>query len=148
MREIVFRSSKFPSTSTSEERDAAQQIWAAELAKGRANLPAFVLLGDVRQGDKRLIFSMFDAAGSDMCEESENGHNAKDIYTVCRLRVVSWPVQGTKAAELPGYCMVSGGDHPMNRVEYRYDTAVQTMHFRTIQYGKVVPACNRALKLS
>jgi hypothetical protein len=34
-----------------------------------------------------------------------------------------------------------------SRIEYRYDSGSQTVQFRTIQFGKVVPNCSRSLKL-
>ncbi|WP_404299047.1 hypothetical protein [Alicycliphilus denitrificans] len=151
MREAVFDSSNFPSTASPEDRAIAQRIWANELMARLKDeqrfLPGFALIGDVREGEKRIVFSMFAAAASEHCEPAANGAAVQDIFVECRMRVVGWPPTGRHIAELPGYCMIYGGDHKKNRVEYRYDTSAQTLHFRTIQFGKVVPACSRALKL-
>lgn len=152
MREAVFDSSVFSSTASTEDREIVQSIWADELMgrrkEGQKFFPGFALIGDVREGEKRVVFSMFAAAGSDYCDQAANGAAAHDIFVECRIRVTNWPLTGGKIAELPGYCMMYGGDYQKNRVEYRYDTAAQTVHFRTFQYGKLVPKCARALKLS
>ena len=152
MREVVFSSTKFPSTGTEEERAILRIIWAKELAAPRAAtsgqvLPVFTLIGDVRQGGRRVVFSMFSAASSDRCEPPENGADAKDIYSVCSMRVTPWPMQGHQVADLPGYCMVFGTQRDKSRIEYAYDTSDRILRLRTIQFGKEVPACARALKL-
>ncbi len=41
--------------------------------------------------------------------------------------------------------MMYGADPTRNRMEYRVDQ--MQVHFRTIENGKVVPECNRLLKL-
>lgn len=152
MREVVFDSTKFPSTGTEEDRAMLKLIWARELAAPRSAssgqiLPAFTLIGDVRQGGRRVVFSMFSAASSDRCESPENSADAKDIYSVCSMRVTPWPMQGHQVADLPGYCMVYGTQRDKSRIEYAFDTSDRTLRLRTIQFGKEVPACARALKL-
>lgn len=151
MRKAVFDGTNFISTASPEDRVIAQRIWdhelMARLKDEQGYLPGFALVGDVREGDKRIVFSMFAAAASEHCEPAANGASAHDIFVECRMRVTGWPLTGRKIAELPGYCMIHSGDLQKNRVEYRYDTAAQTVHFRTFQYGKLVPKCARALKL-
>lgn len=89
---------------------------------------------------------MFSAGGVDSCDPAANGAAASDIFEVCRLRVTGWP-QATHPVDLPGYCMIAGPRDNNSRTEYRYDTPTQTVQFRTIQFGKVVPSCTRSLKL-
>lgn len=151
MREIVFNSINFASTGTEEERQILQQIWSKELSAhlsgNSKELPAFTLVGDARDNGKRIIFTMFDAAGSDRCETAENGASAHDIFVLCRMRVLAWPMLGYKFTDLPNYCMLRSGGDKQNRVEYFYDKSQKMVKFRTIQYGKLVQNCSRALKL-
>lgn len=151
MREVVFNSTNFASTGTEEERQILQQIWSKELSAhlsgNSKELPAFTLVGDARDSGKRIIFTMFDAAGSDRCETAENGASAHDIFVLCRMRVSSWPMLGPKFIDLPNYCMLRSGGDKKNRVEYFYNKNQKMVNFRTIQYGKLVQNCSRALKL-
>lgn len=151
MREAVFDQARLPSTAPEEDRAMAQRIWGTELAARRSDqwgpLPGFVLIGDVREGSKRIVFSMYAAAESEHCDPAANGAGAKDIFVECRMRVTHWPYTGRHMAELPGYCMIYAASETNSRVEYRYESAAQTVQFRTIQFGKVVPQCSRALKL-
>ncbi|WP_233168002.1 hypothetical protein [Xylophilus sp. ASV27] len=152
MREVVFDSTQFPSTGTEEDRAILKQIWAKELAAPRSTgggqtLPAFALIGDVRQAGRRVVFTFFAAARNDRCEPPENGADATNIYSLCSMRVTPWPMQGHKIADLPGYCMVYAAKRDKNRVEYAFDSSDRVLRLRTIQFGKEVPACSRALKL-
>ena len=149
MHELVFSDSptSWPSTGTLNERAIALKVWARELAK-RPNptLPAFVLIGEAHIGGQHVVFTLFDAAGSTRCEPVENGVGAYDTYTVCLMRVTTWPPAG-QVAELPGYCMLYAERKEQNRIEYAVDPARRTVAFRAIQYGQVVPRCSRELKL-
>lgn len=117
-----FNSINFASTGTEEERQILQQIWSKELSAhlsgNSKELPAFTLVGDARDNGKRIIFTMFDAAGSDRCETAENGASAHDIFVLCRMRVLAWPMLGYKFTDLPNYCMLRSGGDKQNRVEY------------------------------
>lgn len=150
MHELVFSdspTSKWPSTGTLSERTIALRIWAGDLAsRPDSTFPAFVLIGEANIGGQRVVFTLFDAAGSTRCEPVANGAGAYDFYTVCTMRVTTWPPAG-RTAELPGYCMLYAAPKNQNRVEYAVDPARKTIAFRTIQYGQVVPRCSRELKL-
>lgn len=152
MREVVFHSSKFPSSGTEADRQILRTIWAKELTSTRKSadgqpLPAFALVGDVQRGGRKVVFSMFSAAGSDRCEDPENGAQATDIHSVCSLRVAPWPMQGRQVADLPGYCMIFGTKRDKSRIEYSFDASDSLLRLRAIQFGKVVPACSRSLRL-
>lgn len=157
MREVVFNSEKFSSTGTAADRALLAQIWATQLkaldAKSKnGKYPAFTLIADVNVDSKRFVLSFFDAAGSEHCLDAANGRGAVDIYVVCDLRV-SW-LDGSTAHSrfVANHCMLRGDnkDTPRskNHVEYAVDTRAKTVYLRTIQYGKVVPLCSRALKLA
>ncbi|WIY36637.1 hypothetical protein QRO11_10065 [Paracidovorax citrulli] len=152
MREVVFHSSKFPSSGTEADRQILRSIWAKELISTRKSadgqpLPAFALVGDVQRGGRKVVFSMFSAAGTDRCEDPENGAQVTDIYSVCSLRVTPWPMQGRQVADLPGYCMIFGTQRDKSRIEYAFDAGESLLRLRAIQFGKVVPACSRSLRL-
>lgn len=157
MREVVFDSSVFSSTGTAEDREILKTVWAAELSAPRVGsagkrLPAFALLGDAATAEGKVVFSMFAAAGNSLCQDAPNGADATDIYSICTLRVTAWPTRpGLRAIELPGYCMLyANTDRSQNRVEYRIERTQPafTVRFRAWQFGRVVPACNRSLRLS
>ena len=151
MREVVFDNPELPSTASQEDRNLVQEIWGSELAARRTDergpFPGYVLIGHVHQGPKQIVFSMYTTAGSDHCDPAANGSGVTDIFVECRMRVTTRPYTGLHKAELPSYCMIYAASETNSRVEYRYDTATQTLHFRTIQFGKGVPVCTRALKL-
>ncbi|GKS73263.1 hypothetical protein AVME950_00225 [Acidovorax sp. SUPP950] len=152
MREVVFHSSNFPSSGTEADRQMLQSIWGRELTSTRKSasgqaLPAFALVGDVQRGGRRVVFSMFSKAGTDRCEDPENGAQVTDIYSVCSLRVTPWPMQGRQVADLPGYCMIFGTQRDKSRIEYAFDATDSLLRLRAIQFGKVVPACSRSLRL-
>jgi len=150
MHEAVFDWPELPTTATAEERSILQALWAKELAARHktptGQLPGFALIGDVREGAKRIVFTMLSAGGVDSCDPAANGAAASDIYEVCRLRVTGWP-QARQPVDLPGYCMIAGPRDSNSRIEYRYDKPAQSVQFRTIQFGQPVPNCSRTLKL-
>lgn len=151
MRQAVFDWPEAPSTATAEQRSMLQKLWATELAARHKTpsgfLPGFALIGEVREGTKRIVFSMFSAGGVDSCDPAADGAAASDIYEVCRLRISSWPQASTLPVDLPGYCMIAGSSGTNGRTEYRYDQQAHTVQFRTIQFGQLVPSCARSLKL-
>ncbi|WP_313569356.1 hypothetical protein [Comamonas terrigena] len=151
MHEAVFDRPGLPTTATKEEREIAQALWATELsARERTSaglMSAYALVGDVREGAKRIVFSMYASGDDPSCDAAPNGADASDIFVRCRMRVASWPPSGAPAASLPGYCMIFAASETNSRIEYRYDRSAQTLQFRTIQFGKVVPSCSRSLKL-
>ncbi|MDH1501383.1 hypothetical protein [Comamonas terrigena] len=151
MHEAVFDRPGMSSTATQEERDIVKFLWAREFAAREQThtgpMSAYALVGDVREGTKRIVFSMFASGDDPSCDAAPNGADANDIYVRCRMRVSSWPPSGAPAAALPGYCMIFAASETNSRIEYRYDSGSQTVQFRTIQFGKVVPNCSRSLKL-
>ncbi|WP_287919189.1 hypothetical protein [Comamonas sp.] len=151
-REIVFDAANFPSSGTDNDRKILENLWSTELSQREeiskgVKYHAFSLIGNVEIAEKSLIFSFYDAAGSDTCEFAQNGASAHDIYTLCTMRLLL--NGGSRIINLPNYCMLYGGKkRDKNRLEYRFNQKQQTVDFRTWQYGKIVPACNRTLKIS
>lgn len=128
-------------------------LWAAELAAPRDNgsgqkLPAFTLMGDAEVSGRRLIFSMFSAAESELCEGPGNGSGMNDIYSVCTMRVAFWPKGVLPPFDVPKNCAIfADEDRKNNHIEYMMEPVQNAIRFRTIQYGKVVSECSRTLKL-
>ncbi|WP_157760108.1 hypothetical protein [Delftia acidovorans] len=151
MRTVVLHSTNFPSTGTAEEQQILKQLWHEDLSLVRRNerglSPVFLLIGDVRKGPKRIIFSMFSSAGSERCDPPANGASSYDIYSVCNMRVTPWPQSNGKQTDLPNYCAIFGEKPEIGRIEYSFDPRLQTINFRTVQYGKIVQECNKTLKL-
>lgn len=152
MREGVFNSENFKSTVNFEEKETLLKLWERELANPRPHssggfYPSFALYGDVRDGGAKIVFSIFSTAGSDRCSTAENGASAHDSYIVCKLRITKWP-NTNGHVDLPNYCMIFGEEPGQDRIEYAYDSKERAIKFRAIQYGKVVPSCNRTLKIS
>lgn len=151
-REVVFDAPAFPSTGSTNDRVLLQEIWSKEL-KARRIAPdgqkfaAFTLIGNIQSQANELVFSFYNGAGSGTCEFAANGAGAHDIYTLCTMRLIV--NKGQRVINLPNYCMLYGGsDHDKNRLEYRFNQMQQAIEFRAWQYGKIVPACNRTLKLT
>lgn len=152
MREVVFDSAAYGTRGNAADRKLMEQVWAKELAQQRSAtqgkpLPAFTLVGEVKVAGRQLVFSMFNASSSPRCEDAPNGANESDVFTVCQMRVTAWPVSAARPAELPGYCMFFGSaaDDGRNRIEYQL--VGTQIHFRAIQYGQIVEACNKTLRL-
>lgn len=150
MNKEVFDWAEISSSATEEERAILQKLWAQELAARHKTssgyLPGFALIGEVREGSKRIVFSMFGAGGVDSCDGAANGAAAYDVYEVCRLRVTEWP-QAERPVDLPGYCMIAGTNDAEGWIEYSYNKRARNVQFRAIQFGQVVPSCSRILKL-
>ena len=158
MREIVFNGNNFSSTGTAEDRALLAKIWAKELAGGEkdptdGSLPvSFTLIGEVENGGNKVILTMYDRIGSE-CYPPGNGRGMVDMYATCPLRVLLWPTgKPVVVKNLPvNFCMLFGDDSDNPRVknhnEYAFDERSGIVYLRLIQYGKVVPACNRALQV-
>lgn len=152
MREAVFNSKNFQSTATNEEIERLKSIWNNELKNPRPHdsggfFPSFALIGNVMDGNANIVFSLYSTAGSNRCSSTENGASAYDSYVLCTLRILKWP-NFNSYVDVPNYCMIFGEEPGKDRIEYAYDTKQRVIMFRAIQYGKVVPACNRTLKLA
>jgi hypothetical protein len=97
------------------------------------------------------VFSSYARAGYDQCQQAENGAKVAYSHWVCPLRVARTEAGKVSVQDFPGYCMLWGDDEDAprssNRVEYAYDARTATLRLRTIEHGKVVPQCNRSLRL-
>ncbi|MCX8516913.1 MAG: hypothetical protein ORN29_02355 [Rhodoferax sp.] len=100
-------------------------------------------------------FSIYSTMGA--CITPANGAGAFDAYSLCPARakvILQSPQGGTKWVAMHGfqdvcfYIQANNPDAPLeqNHTEFAYDVATRTAYVRVIQYGKVVPACNRSIQ--
>lgn len=157
MKEVVFNSTNFSSTGSETDRKMAQQIWGKEIARDAAGdsngpYPSFVLISTVPYGDEQLFFSIYSSALQSTCESPPNGRDQTQLYSKCPMRVVKVVPPGKSATQdFPDYCMLFGDskDNPRvkNHVEFALDNRQGTTYFRTVQYGKIAPECDRAINI-
>jgi hypothetical protein len=158
MREIVFNSKIFASTGTPEDRALLEKIWAKELAGTEKSpldgslLPSFSLVGTIEHAGDKFLITMYNRAGSD-CIQPGNGRGMVDMYATCSLRLIWWP-NGKPPVEkvLPiNYCMLTGDDkynpRAQNHNEYAFDERTGVIYLRLIQHGRIVPQCNRGIRV-
>ena len=159
MHEIVFNSTNFSSTGTDDERSLLAKIWAKELKNSTKKspitgqlLPSFTLIGTVQYKDTTTILTMFDNAGSG-CISPGNGQGMVDMYLTCPLRLIKLYPEGKFSSQdlSKNFCMLFGDDsnnpRSKNHNEYAFDMTSGIVYLRLIQYGKIVPVCNRALRI-
>lgn len=151
MREAILKSSdKETPTASPQEQEMLRRIWSTELAQPDTRLGA-TLVGQVTAGGNVYVLSIM-TRGFDVCEPSANGRDATTDYWRCPLRVVRLESDGKGATQdFPDYC-IAWGNYPdlprsRNHVEYAFDAANSTVHFRTLQHGKVEAPCSRSLRL-
>jgi len=95
---------------------------------------------------------MFNSHNSN-CIQPGNGSGMVDMYSTCPLRIIKFFGDSKNTEQnLPvNFCMLYGDDpnnsRAKNHIEYGFDKRSGIVYLRTIQYGKVVPACNRALRV-
>lgn len=159
MREAAFNAPKARPTATAQEHALLQRLWAKEIAAAREMQPGVLypsaaLIGTVQAGAEHFVFTSYARAGYEACEPAENGASTFFSHWMCPMRVArlqDGQAQAPMVRELSGYCMVWGDstDAPRarNRVEYAFDAKAATLHMRTIEQGKVVPQCNRTIRL-
>lgn len=146
MREIVFDSDNFRSTGSDADRAVMEILWAKDLKEHRAGYPVFTLIGDANIAGQRVVFSLLNTVGNERCDFfADDPKSASKYRSACTMLVTRWPLGGQAPSEIQGHCMMYGADPTRNRMEYRVDQ--MQVHFRTIENGKVVPECNRLLKL-
>jgi hypothetical protein len=158
MHDLVFDATLFKTTGSENEKTLMSVIWAKELAGAEIDksngkrFPSFVLVGSAKHNDDTYVFSMFNRALYDKCEPPPNGRSATQMYSICPLRINKINRAGNSVSkEFPGYCMLFGDDPNNRRVrnhnEYAFDPHTGIAYFRVIQYGKLVPECNRSFRL-
>jgi len=157
MQVVVFNGPNFESTGSEADRRVLEGIWQKELQAARTEkdgtrFPSFTLVGRAPIRNGQLVFTMYNSAGYEPCEPAPNGRDANQIYVTCPLRAVKISREGRSfAQDFPAYCMLfldsQSNPRERNHVEYAIDDRSGIVYFRTIQFGKQVPECNRSIKV-
>ncbi|MDR2837758.1 MAG: hypothetical protein LBV49_04195 [Azonexus sp.] len=157
MHEFNFNTNNFPDTGTLEEKSLLAKIWEKEInstisTTNGSLMLSTALMGSVEYNGTKVILTMFDSANSD-CIQPGNGRSMHDMYGTCALRLIRFLPDGkSNVQDLPTqFCMldVDSPNNPRskNHNEYAFDQRTGIVYLRVIQYGKVVLACNRALRI-
>jgi hypothetical protein len=159
MDKVYFNPIKgYPDASSPEERSLMSQIWAKEIKTLQSpgdNSPMLgtALSGSVVNDGIRVLMTMFNSFNSN-CIQPGNGRGMYDNYATCPLRLIRFNADNRiSQQDLPvQFCMLDGLGTPddtraKNHIEYGFDQRSGLVFFRTIQYGEIVPACNRALRI-
>ena len=157
MHVLNFNTTNFPDIGTPEEKTLLSKIWKKEINSPRDPVDGSLMLstatiGTIQYKGGVVVLTMFNSAFSN-CIQPGNGRGMVDMYATCPLRIVRIfeGVQPT-AQNLPAkFCMLDIDDshnpHEKNHDEYAFDARTGIVYLRTIQYGKVVPECNRAIQI-
>lgn len=148
---------------TQGERDIAWAIWGSTIeaypTKFRSEgnkWPSFILLKGFEDGTHRYIFTSMSAAAHAYasCTDAINSKNPDTpIYTKCPMRVVveSKRTGASNTTDYDDFCHISvnSREQPKTRnyEQVAVDSKTKIAYFRVIQYGKLAPECNRAVKL-
>ena len=126
-------------------------IYEPYLDQNKAS-PLFFLLSEYVGPNFKIVASLIDMPlDFDRCEPPGNGSAVTDMFSKC---MVSLAIVGktTLVSRFDGYCFLHVDNDPnnplsKNHTEFAYDPRTATAYFRTMQHGKVVPGCNRAIQL-
>lgn len=138
---------KRPMTNLTPEQKLIFPAWKDELTNVAKYQQTF---GNVLYAQRgTLLFSIFHAVG--LCSDPASGAGAYDAYSVCPARVLVGNASAPtvfKFKDVCHYLQLNNPDQPLakNHTEFAYDEGAKTAYLRVIQYGKFVPACNRAIQ--
>ena len=156
---VGFNAGRIPLPPTSRvDEDLARKAWGKEInstpksgTDSDGRLPSFILLSSFRAGNSQLTFSIFSAAMAKDCTPPGNGRGIEDMYSVCPLRVTQYENGKSHTQEYQKYCHLFPENDPngaLNQTQMAFDTKSMTAYFRTIQHGKRLKECDRALKVN
>ena len=140
-------------------RKAAQDVWGKTIEDSTGEdgrYASFVLLRHYSDDSYRYTFSILSAAHAayPQCENPPDGGDEQTpTYSTCPLRVVIESKASGKQSsqDFPRYCAMlsldDGEPDTLDRSEIAFDKQTHIAYFRVFQYGKLVPSCNRAVKL-
>jgi hypothetical protein len=152
-----FNPNVFTTTATEQEKVLLTKIWAKEIYKAEHQTnetrdPSFAVMGTIQHSDTNVILTMLNTINS-TCIQPGNGRGMYDQYATCPLRIVRFSAnnQATVQDLLTNFWVLYGDDpnnpRAKNHTEYAYDEHSGIVYLRIIQYGKIVPACNRAIRI-
>jgi hypothetical protein len=142
-----------------EDIDAARRIWADEISKGLAKDKSEhfqVLVGSGALNGHPVTVSLIDLMDFERCEPPANGKSVVDVYSKCLARVAIGPLKAAHTVEFQGFCFVFSPWMTPEEIKFRehthndvaFDAKTGVIYFRTIQQGKNVAACQRAVRIA
>jgi len=147
----------FTASASDQEQNLLSKIWAKEIKatgymKNGSPYASFAVIGTIEHQDTKVILTMFNSYNSS-CIQPGNGRAMEDIYATCPLRIIRFSANNQITEQnLPvNFCMIYGDDQhaprAKNHAEYAFDERSGTVYLRIIQFGKIVPECNRAVRI-
>jgi hypothetical protein len=118
--------------------------------------PASAIIAGTPAGDRGksyFLFSLYKSKGT-ACDKPALGRSGPDQYSKCTMRAVRFnrDFKVLHQQDVADFCYLHYGakDSPLalNYTSLAYDPRSNIVHFRVIQDGKLVPACNRAVRIN
>ena len=145
-------------SATAAEKEQASSIWSKERSEARKEPDgsiadaSFVLIKEIAFQGSRDVFSIYSRAGYG-CEMPPGGSaGSNQMYAKCPLRVIKTSNGKTFSKDFSGYCYLNldTKDQPRSRfhTEVGVDEKAGKVYFRTIQHGRSVPECQRAIDIA
>ena len=158
MREVEVNDMPGPGDVGAKKPDVAvsHSIWMDEIKRSFKEAPGFrvsILLGQAASKDGTLLtFSLINMMDFERCEPPLNGKDVVDMYSKCLARVHVNRKPQAVVKEFVGFCnlhITNSKDNPLskNHTQFAFDARTNTAYFRVMQFGKIVPACYRAIAL-
>ena len=155
MKEVTFNPIRVPAAQqaapeeTKRAREALAPYWKDEITLAtERKLPLSVLYAGITE----LTLSVGNSAALvDQCDQPGNGRGMQDQYALCTAKLIIHAKSGPMMATFDRFCHLYLDDSAKsladNHTEFAFDRGTATLYSRVIQYGRLVPACNRAVRL-
>jgi hypothetical protein len=142
-----------------EDVAASKRIWNDEVAKATAegkNADFHSQITTTTYKGKPVAFSLIALPMDfERCEQASNGKDVVDVYSKCLARVAIGGGRNPHVVEFSGFCYADSVFTTPEELKFRAQTHNQfafddqqgIAYFRLIQHGKLVPVCNRTIKL-
>ena len=153
LNESAFDAPGVESSAGSMEYTFAQMIWSgfgSDPAYRSGLVPSFALTAIAPVGDTTHVLSLFRRP--DVCKKAA-GTGGSSLVEICPMRVLTLTSDGRERVRThKGYCYLNDDNRqagrPTDHTQAAFDPRTSTVYLRTIENGKVVPSCNRSIKLS
>lgn len=142
-----------------EDVVAAKRIWSDVVASATAKGKSADFDSQISTATYKgtpIAFSLITLPRDfERCEAALNGKNVVDVYSKCLARVAIGPMRNPHVVEFSGFCYADSVFATREELQFREETQNQfafdekggIAYFRLLQHGKLVPACNRMIKI-
>lgn len=142
-----------------EDVAAVKRIWSDEVAAASARGQSADFDSQISTTTFRgspVAFSLITLPRDfERCEAALNGKNVVDVYSKCLARVAIGPMRNPHVVEFSGFCYADSVFATPEELQFREKTQNQfafdekggAAYFRLLQHGKLVPACNRMIRI-